>query len=104
MIDQGPHLAAALRCVNGFGASLHRIADTICLSAPATMPQGMQWELAAICGRRVQTFRHDGKTAPHAGETCVLRKAAELDCAFVRAWNFVDRMRDLRVADVGLIG
>src|ERR1044071_479529 len=68
------------------------------------MPQRMQWELAAISGRRMQTFRHDGKTAPHAGETCVLRKGAELDCAFARAWNLVDRMRDLRVADVGLVG
>src|SRR5438876_12039175 len=98
MIDQGPHLVAPLCRVNGFGAALDRVADAICFCAPATMPQRMQWELAAISRGRVQTFRHDGKPAPDTSETRVLRKAAELDRAFARAWNFVDRMRDQRVA------
>ena len=51
-----------------------------------------------------QRFWHHGERAAHAGEAAVLREAAELDGALARARNFVNRLRDRRIRDEGLVG
>ena len=57
---------------------------------------------SSVCAQ--QRFRHDREPATHPGEAAVLREAAELDRAFARARNLENRMRNLRVADVSLVG
>ena len=54
MIDQTSDLATPLGRIDCLRPALHRVTDAICLGAPAAMPQGMQWELAAIGGGRLR--------------------------------------------------
>src|SRR3954447_16273236 len=63
----------------------------------------MQRQLPAVAGSSKKRFRHHRKPAPHPGESAVLRETAKFDRAFERPWNFVDRMRDGRIADVGFV-
>ena len=63
----------------------------------------MQRQFPVVGGACVQTFRQNGESTPYASEASVLREATELDRAFARAWNFIDRMRDRRVANVRLV-
>ena len=57
----------------------------------------------AVAGGGQQCFRHHGEGAARAGEPAVLRKASEFNRALARAWDFVDRMRNLRVGNVRLV-
>src|SRR5207253_8963148 len=69
----------------------------------ARQPQREEAREAAVAGGGPQGFRHHGEGATRAGEPAVLRKAAEFNRALARAWDFVDRMRNLRVGDVRLV-
>ena len=85
-----------------FCAALHRITHAVRFGAPAPMPKRMQRKFAAVSGPREQRFWHDRKPTTHACETAVLGKTAKFDCAFARARNFVNRVRNLWIGDVRL--
>ena len=104
MFDERAHLRFALRRIERLGAALDDVAHAVELRRHAPRPERMQrLELAGL-RLRVERFRHDGERAARAGEAAVLREAAELDGALARAGNFVNRMRQRRVGDVGLVG
>ena len=64
----------------------------------------MQRKTPAISGLREQRFRHDRETAAHAGESARLGKAAELNGALARAFDFVDGMRNIRLRNIAFVG
>src|SRR5204863_7231988 len=64
----------------------------------------MQRKLAAVSRARLQILGHHRERAPDAGEVAILRETAEFYRAFPPSRNLEDRMRDRRIADVGLVG
>ena len=51
-----------------------------------------------------ELFWNDHDAAAHAGEATVLGEAAELNGAIARAFDFIDRVRELRIANEGFVG
>src|SRR5947209_19482558 len=68
------------------------------------MPQGMQRQALAGASFCPDRFRHDSKAAPNSSKSADLGEAAKFDRTVRRARNLVNRMRESRIADVGLVG
>ena len=55
-------------------------------------------------GKGSQSLRNHGEGAAGAGESAVLGETPELDGALPGAGNFIDRVRDVGIADIGFVG
>src|SRR5439155_15791436 len=84
--------------------ALDDVADAVEFRGRATQPERVQAGELAGTGVGHQRFRHHGESATQPGESAVFGEAAEFDRALECAGDFVDRMRDLRLENVSLIG
>ena len=104
MFDECGDLFFAGGRVEGLGGALSDIANAIEFCAEATVPERMQrCHFARSCAA-VQFLWKNGKCTANASKSAILGKAAKLNRAFAGTGNFVNGMRNLRIADVGLIG
>jgi len=104
IVDDLLGLLPPLVGVDRSGGALDRVGGAVELGGGAAQPKLV--ETVALAGRRGahDLFRHDHQAAAHAGKTGGLGKGAELDGALLGPFDLVDRVRDLRVGDEGLIG
>src|SRR4051812_41650844 len=103
MFNQIANLSATGFAIKRFGSALHRITHAVCFRAPTPMPKRMEWQPPAIAGLRQQGFRQYRESATYPCKPAGFGKTAKLYRAFVRARYFKDRMRQLWIADIGLI-
>ena len=104
VVDGSLDLSLALWRVDGLGGTLADIAATVEFRTLATQPQLVERDALTLEGADGDLFRHDGIAAANAGEACRLRIRTELNGTLAGSTNLVDRMGDLRILDVGLIG
>src|SRR4029077_20866382 len=103
MLNQRADFFTAFRRVKRFGAALNRVAHAIRFRAPTPLPKRMEGKSTTILRPRKNGFRHDGKSAAHAGEPAVLGKTAQFNRAVARARNFEDGMRNVWLRDIGFV-
>src|SRR5256885_12194397 len=63
----------------------------------------MERKPATVLRSREHRFRHDCKSAAHAGESAVLGKTAQFNRALAGARNFENGMRNIRVRNIGFV-
>src|SRR6266513_4968648 len=103
MLNQRARLLAAFRQVKRLSAALHRITHTIQFRAPTPLPQRMERKSATILRPREHGFRHDCKSAAHAGEPAALGKTAQFNRAVARARNFENGMWNIWLRNIGFV-
>ncbi len=64
----------------------------------------MQGLAFAGCRRSFESLGHDSERTPHAGETTILREAAEFYGTGLSTRDLIDRVRDFRITDKGFVG
>ncbi len=104
VIGQRADLPLPLRGVYGRGGALDGVGHAVRLGRVAAVPQRVQaLGLPGVVGRH-ERFGHHGEGAAGAGEPRGLGKTPELHRDLARPLDLVYGMRDLRVADEGLVG
>src|SRR5947207_9174166 len=103
MLNERARLLAAIGQVKRLSTPLHWITHAIGFRAPTPLPQRMERKPATVLCSREHRFRHDCKSAAHAGESAVLGKTAQFDCAVARARNFENGMRNIWLRNIGFI-
>src|SRR4029450_1776675 len=101
MVTQRVTLLAAFRRVKRLSAALHRITHAIRFRAPTPLPKRMERKSATVLRPREHGFRHDCKSAAHAGEAAALGKTAQFNRTVARARNFETGMRNIWLRKIG---
>ena len=104
MADEFVHLSFTLFREERFGTTLDGIANTIELCTHPPIPQRVQGLAFAGCRRSFESLGHDSERTPHAGETTILREAAEFYGTGLSTRDLIDRVRDFRITDKGFVG
>ena len=104
VVDSGLHLLFALRRVDSLGSTLTNIAAAVELGTLATQPQLVERYALALEGGHAHLLRYNGIAAANPRKACCLGIRAELNSTLSRTTNLVNRVRNLGVLDISLIG
>ena len=102
--DQFADLLLPIGTVSGFGTALNGVRDAVELGAVSPVPQAVHLDPFARCRGAGQFVGDDRAGTADAGEAGILAEAAKLDSYLAGSVDLVDRMGDLWVGDVGLVG
>src|SRR5262252_11067083 len=104
LVDQRSNLLLALRGVDGGRRALHDIRRAVRLRGLPPEPELIEAHLVARRRAALSLARYDGVGHAQAGEAGVLREAARLDGHLPRPLDLIDRMQDLGIPDICLVG
>ncbi len=104
IVDGSLYLCLAFWCIDGLSSALGDIAGTIELGTLAAVPQLGKVDAFALEGGYGELLGNDGIATTHTRESGRLGIGAELDSTLAGTPNLVDRMRYLRITDIGLVG
>ncbi len=104
VVDGRLDLLLAFWGIDGLCGAMLNVAGAIELGALTTIPERIESDALAILSDGCDLLRDDGIAAADAGEASGLRVAVELDSALLSTFDLVDRMRDVLLLNVSLVG